>query len=172
MRSFFPIVLALFACATPAGAGRRDFVPQASDFRCLTDGRRVEGHDVFVFGSSPRVVRKAVHLLRENRPHRRFPVGTILQLVPFEAMVKRGKGYNTPADDWEFFSLDVSSGTTKIKAAGRAEVTNVFNHESCERCHGGAKRFDLVCDTDHGCAPLGVSDSVIRAVQAGDPRCH
>ena len=34
-----------------------------------------------------------------------YPVGTIVQLVPQEAMVKRRKGFNPATRDWEFFFL-------------------------------------------------------------------
>src|SRR5688572_27004573 len=36
-----------------------------------------------------------------------YPVGTIIQLVPQEAMVKRRAGWNAATNDWEFFFLDV-----------------------------------------------------------------
>ena len=38
----------------------------------------------------------------------KFPVGTLIQLVPQEAMVKRRAGFNPATHDWEFFFLDVS----------------------------------------------------------------
>ena len=43
-----------------------------------------------------------------------YPVGTLIQLVPQEAMVKRRAGWNAGSHDWEFFSLDVSPTGTKI----------------------------------------------------------
>jgi hypothetical protein len=46
----------------------------------------------------------------------RYPVGTIIQLLPQEAMVKRRAGFSPATNDWEFFSLDVSkNGTTILK---------------------------------------------------------
>ena len=36
-----------------------------------------------------------------------YPVGTVLQLVPTEVMVKREKGFNAATHDWEFFELDL-----------------------------------------------------------------
>jgi hypothetical protein len=103
-----------------------------------------------------------------------FPVGTFVQLVPQEAMVKRGKGYSPASDDWEFFALNVSaSGTTIGMSGGTSAVTNFIG--SCLGCHGGAKsQFDLVCgDADggntHGCAALPLSGAQLMAT--GDPRC-
>src|ERR671918_719140 len=53
-----------------------------------------------------------------------FPVGTIIQLVPQEAMVKRAPGFDPDSNDWEFFALDVSPEGTKIVTRGGAEVVN------------------------------------------------
>ena len=52
-----------------------------------------------------------------------YPPGSVVQLIPGEAMVKRDKGFNTATHDWEFFELDVSKDGTKIrKQIGRAHV--------------------------------------------------
>jgi hypothetical protein len=100
----------------------------------------------------------------------RYPVGTILQLVPQEAMVKRRAGFSPATNDWEFFSLDVSKSGTKILTRGGAQVVNRFGG-SCATCHGGAQsNFDFVCGTTHGCAPLPLTPQLIAAVQAADPR--
>ena len=51
-----------------------------------------------------------------------YPVGTVLQLVPTEVMVKREKGFNAATHDWEFFELDVSpSGSTSAEDAAALE---------------------------------------------------
>ena len=44
-----------------------------------------------------------------------YPPGSVIQLVPGEAMVKRSKGFNTATRDWEFFELAVSKEGTEIK---------------------------------------------------------
>jgi hypothetical protein len=99
-----------------------------------------------------------------------YPVGTILQLVPQEAMVKRRAGFNAGTNDWEFFSLDVSRDGTKIMTRGGAEVVNRFGG-NCASCHAKADaRFDMVCMTDHGCDPLPIGVDLIKAIQASDPR--
>ena len=67
----------------------------------------------------------------------RYPVGTIIQLVPQEAMVKRAAGFSPSTNDWEFFSLEVSPTGTKILSRGGAEVLNRFGG-SCSGCHSGA----------------------------------
>jgi hypothetical protein len=100
----------------------------------------------------------------------RYPVGTIIQLVPQEAMVKRAAGFSPATNDWEFFSLNVSPTGTKILSRGGAEVLNRFGG-SCSGCHGAAQpAFDFVCGQDHGCAPLPIGPEVIKALQDADPR--
>ena len=102
-----------------------------------------------------------------------YPVGTLIQLIPTEAMVKRKAGWNASTSDWEFFALGVSAEGTVINARGGAEVENAFNGQSCLGCHSAAApEYDLVCGEDHGCAPLGVSQETIQAIQANDARCN
>ena len=99
-----------------------------------------------------------------------YPVGTVIQLVPQEAMVKRYKGYSPGTNDWEMFSLKVSAQGTKIVTAGKKNVVNQFGL-NCAACHAAAgSRFDFVCGKTHGCAPLPLTDAIIAAVQRGDPR--
>jgi hypothetical protein len=98
-----------------------------------------------------------------------YPVGTLIQLFPAEAMVKRHKGYSPSTRDWEFFSLSVSPEGTKIKSSG-AQVKNFLGGD-CSACHSLAKpQFDFVCEKSHGCAPLGVTDAFIATIQKADPR--
>lgn len=99
-----------------------------------------------------------------------YPVGTVIQLVPQEAMVKQRAGFDPAGDDWEFFSLDVSASGTKIVSRGGTEVINRFGG-SCSSCHAAADpKFDFICEHDHGCDPLPISDDVIHAIQLADPR--
>jgi hypothetical protein len=100
-----------------------------------------------------------------------YPVGTVIQLIPQEAMVKRAPGFDPDANDWEFFTLDVTPAGTTIISRGGSEVVNRFSGTSCAGCHSAAEpQFDLVCEDDHGCAPLPVGDDVIAAIQQADPR--
>ena len=100
-----------------------------------------------------------------------YPPGSVIQLIPGEAMVKRDKGFNTATHDWEFFELDVSKDGTQIRKRGTVDVVNRFGG-NCFSCHvPAAAQWDLVCETDHGCAPLPVTRAMIRALQRTDPRC-
>jgi hypothetical protein len=92
-------------------------------------------------------------------------------LIPGEAMVKRDKGFDATTHDWEFFELDVSKDGTRIRKRGAADVVNRFGG-NCFECHSqAAPQWDLVCETDHGCAPIPPTPAMIRALQRTDPRC-
>jgi len=100
-----------------------------------------------------------------------FPEGTVLQLIPNEAMVKQQKRFSPGTNDWEFFALETDKNGTKIVSHGAQEVNN-FLGLNCFECHKAARaEFDLVCEQDHGCAPLPLTRQMFHAVQRTDPRC-
>jgi hypothetical protein len=100
-----------------------------------------------------------------------YPPGSVIQLIPGEAMVKRDRGFNAATHDWEFFELDVSKDGTQIRKRGTVDVVNRFGG-NCFGCHvPAAAQWDLVCETGHGCAPLPVTRAMIGALQRTDPRC-
>lgn len=101
-----------------------------------------------------------------------YPPGSVIQLIPGEAMVKREKGFSAATRDWEFFELDVSKSGTQIRRRGFADVINRFGG-NCFACHIAARpQWDLVCESDHGCKPIPVTRAMIGALQRTDPRCH
>jgi hypothetical protein len=100
-----------------------------------------------------------------------YPVGTIIQLIPNEAMVKHVPGYDPDTNDWEFFILQPTAQGTTILSRGGAEVVNTLSGLSCAGCHGAAEsQFDFVCQHTHGCAPLPIGDDIIKGIQEADPR--
>jgi hypothetical protein len=100
-----------------------------------------------------------------------FPVGTVIQLVPIEAMVKRHAGFSPATRDWEFFFLSVSAHGTRILKRGTTSISNVVGN--CASCHSAAPpRFDFVCTKSHGCPGLTLPDSVIASLQHDDPRAR
>lgn len=104
--------------------------------------------------------------------HGRYPEGTVLQLIPNEAMIKQQPGYSPKTNDWEFFALKSSKDGTKIVSRGRTEVNN-FLGLNCFACHKAARsEFDLVCQQNHGCTPLPLTEAMFHAVQDTDPRCR
>ena len=100
-----------------------------------------------------------------------YPVGSVLQLVPTEVMVKRDKGFNAATRDWEFFELNVSPTSSTIHVRGVQDVNNRFGG-NCFTCHVKARpEFDLVCDNNHGCDGIPITRAMSGALQRTDPRC-
>jgi hypothetical protein len=169
------VALVLVLAATGAASGRDalapahhpppDLVMQASDFHNLATMTKVRG---FYVDNRLGHRAQAVRLATASKPGV-YPVGTILQLVPQEAMVKRRKGFDPATHDWEFFSLSTTAQGTQILNRGTTSVVNRFGG-TCSTCHLAAARFDLVCEHRHGCAPLPISDQLIAQIQAADPR--
>jgi hypothetical protein len=100
-----------------------------------------------------------------------YPPGTLVQLIPTEAMFKRGPGWSPETNDWEFFALNVSSEGTTIASRGAEETLNQFDG-NCFDCHREAEpQWDMICEQDRGCEPIPLSESFIESIQNGDPRC-
>ncbi len=152
------------AAATPKPP--EDFVMQATDFTNLQDMTAVRG---FFVDNKLGHLEEAVAMATANKGGE-YPVGTILQLVPQEAMIKRHPGFNPKTKDWEFFFLTTDATGTKIEVRGAEKVVNRFGG-NCASCHALAKsKFDFVCEKDHGCEPLPIGDAVIQGIQAADNR--
>ena len=142
-----------------------DVAPIAPDFVNINTMARVGDHFV---GSLNGHLTAALAVAHDPKD-KVYPVGTVIQLLPTEAMVKRHKGYSPATGDWEFFALQVSARGTKIGTSG-ARVKNFFGGD-CSSCHrAAASHFDFVCEKSHGCAPLGVTDQFIARIQRTDPR--
>jgi hypothetical protein len=100
-----------------------------------------------------------------------YPVGSVLQLVPNEVMVKREQGFNATTRDWEFLDLNLSPDGSTIRVRGFQDVNNRFGG-NCFTCHVKARaEFDLVCDNNHGCDPIPITRAMSGALQRTDPRC-
>lgn len=100
-----------------------------------------------------------------------YPAGSVVQLVPTEAMVKREPGFSPATGDWEFFELEVSATGSRIGKRGFAEVSNRFG-KNCFACHVPAREpWDFVCESGHGCDPIPVDHKMTGALQRSDPRC-
>jgi hypothetical protein len=101
-----------------------------------------------------------------------YPEGTLLQLIPNEAMIKQQKGFSPGTNDWEFFALDSDKSGTKIVSRGAEEVNNFLGLSCFERHKAARAEFDLVCEQDHGCVPLPLTAAMFHAVQHTDARCQ
>lgn len=138
----------------------------ASSFRCLTKMTPVRQFYVDNLRGNLAGTLGAA----KSAPDSIYPPGSLVQLIPGEAMVKRDSGFNAQTRDWEFFSLAPSKDGTRIQARGTLEVANPFG--TCLGCHAQASpQWNLVCETGHGCPPLPVKPEVIGALQRTDPRC-
>lgn len=144
-----------------------DVVAEADDFVALVDMTPVRG---FFVDNLLGDVDEAVEVA-ESPDGGMYPVGTVIQLIPQEAMVKRAPGFDPDSNDWEFFTLEVTADGTTIVTRGGSEVINRFSGSSCASCHAAAEpQFDFVCEDDNGCEPLPVGDDVITGIQQADPR--
>ena len=158
------------ADAAPAGedaAAGEDLDMQASDFDCIRDGSKVRQF----FVVNPLGHLEEALAVAGSKTGGTYPVGTVLQLIPQEAMVKRRQGWNPATNDWEFFSLSIVATETVIEARGGEEVVNSFGG-NCYDCHSQAEaQWDLVCEDTHGCDALPIGDEVIENLQNTDTRC-
>lgn len=159
--------IGMFGGTGTTEAGKvEDFKATSKDFTNIHDMTPVRGF--FVDNKSGHLA-EAVAMAKANKGGV-YPVGTILQLVPQEAMVKRRPGWNAATKDWEFFFLDVTPQGTEIVTRGADQVVNRFG-ANCASCHQAAKpRFDFVCENSHGCDALPIDHKVIEGIQEADPR--
>lgn len=100
-----------------------------------------------------------------------YPAGSVVQLVPGEAMVKREAGFSPATGDWEFFELQVDDKGAKIGKRGFADVNNQFGG-NCFTCHAPAREpWDFICESGRGCEPIPIDHKMTGAIQRSDPRC-
>ena len=161
-------MLCAVALILTSGHARAEDRIDATSFRCITKMTAVRHFYVDNLRGDVNAT-----LAAANSPTGAvYPPGSVVQLIPGEAMVKRDKGFNAATHDWEFFELDVSKDGTKIRKRGFVDVVNRFGG-NCFGCHVTARpEWDLVCESDHGCAPIPLTRAMSRALQRTDPRCE
>jgi hypothetical protein len=160
------VAVLLFAQVLEGNAGEPGVKVTDDSFRCITQMTQVRHFYVDnLLGNVSETV--AVATAGEGD----YPVGSVLQLMPNEVMIKQQKGFSPATRDWEFFWIDVSKEGSKIYTRGAAEVNNRFGL-NCFACHVKAKpEFDFVCEQGHGCDPIPVTRAMFGALQRTDPRC-
>jgi hypothetical protein len=137
-----------------------------SSFKCITDMTLVRH---FYVDNLLGNVSETVAVAQAGKGD--YPEGSVLQLIPNEVMIKQQKGFSPVTRDWEFFYIDISPEGSKIYTRGFTEVNNRLGL-NCFTCHVQARpEFDLVCEQDHGCAPIPVTRAMFGALQRTDPRC-
>ena len=149
------------------GATAGDITVTEQSFGCIRDWSKVR--NTYIKHADPAKLKEATRIFKNSVPDREYPVGTFLQLLPNEAMVKHPRETFPSTNGWEFFALDLSAQGTKIRIRGD-KVTN-FQGVLCMSCHQPAAKFDFVCEKGHGCAPVPLDDQKIAELQAADPRC-
>lgn len=136
-------------------------------FGCIKEWMKVR--NTYIKHADPEKLKEAVRILKDSVPDKEYPVGTFLQLLPDEAMVKHSRQKFPETNGWEFFHLDLSPQGTKIRTRGDQTVN--FQGVRCFSCHQPAVKFDFVCEKGHGCAPVPLDDQKIAELQGKDPRC-
>jgi hypothetical protein len=136
-------------------------------FRCIRDMTPVRGFYVDnLLGDVADTLGAANHPFGGK-----WPPGSVVMRIPTEAMVKHEKGFNPATNDWEFFDLTFKGKQTKIRSRGFTNIVNQFGG-NCFTCHAMAEaRWDMICESDHGCASNMVTPIMARAIQNSDPRC-
>src|SRR5947208_16140261 len=166
MRHFLLVAGLGFCIVSSASAD--DIAVSEQTFGCILDWPQVR--NTRIKHSDPEELKEAMRIFRDSLPDREYPVGTILQLVPFEAMVKHPREKFPKTNGWEFFALDVSGAGTKIRDRG----DSVYMYSQVVTflcCNQPAAKFDFVCEKGHGCAPIPFNDQAIAALQQADARC-
>jgi hypothetical protein len=157
------------AAVAPITPVIRELPVSDTTFKCIRDMKPVRGFFVTnILGDSYVPATLAAATKADGVV---YPPGSLVQLVPGEAMVKHGAGYNAATNDWEFFELDVAPTGAKIKVRGTTQAVNRFGG-NCLSCHIKAdKARDMICEQGHGCDPIPLTAVMMKAIQNTDPRC-
>lgn len=164
MRSVVVVALGLSMSSSLYAA---DITVSENSFSCIRNWTKVR--NTYITHADPEKLKEAVRIFKDSVPDKDYPVGTFLQLLPNEAMVKHQRQSFPKTKGWEFFDLDLSAQGTKIKTRGVDTVN--FQGVKCFSCHQPAAKFDFVCERTHGCAPVPLDDAKIAELQGSDPRC-
>lgn len=167
MHTFFRAGLFFSLCF--AGSVSRAAPPVIDDntFGCIRDMTPVRGFFVDNLQGD-----LAATLAVSNAGTGSYPEGSVIQLVPTEVMLKHAAGFSPATRDWEFIELEVSAQGSRIRARGFVDVVNRFGG-NCFACHVKADPDrDMVCEQGHGCDPIPLTPTMIKAIQNTDPRCE
>ncbi len=153
-------------------SGDEDIDMTGDDFGCIAEWDKVSGFRINnLLGHLPEALEVA-----NSASGGEYPVGTVLQHLPTEAMVKRREGFSPETGDWEFFLLQVNGTTTTISERGTTEIQTSMG-QTCISCHSMvAPEFDLVCNTwaDNAGGNCGFNfdDAMLDMQINNDSRCQ
>ncbi len=173
---FKPLKMALLICFSITAIGQSNSQDKekqldvtAALFKCLNEMTKSGSGAFFVDNMLGEL--EATVAVANSDTGGEYPSGSLISLVPTEVMIKHESGWNEATNDWEFFELNVSEQGSEIAVRGTTEVVNRFGG-NCFGCHVLARpEWDLICGTDHGCAPLPIDRETIANIQNSDPRC-
>ncbi|MFO7177225.1 MAG: hypothetical protein DIU78_000875 [Pseudomonadota bacterium] len=155
-----------------ANAGDEDIDMKPENFTCIADWEKVLGFRITnLLGH----LDEALAVAQSGTGT--YPVGTVIQHLPTEAMVKRRKGFSPETMDWEFFLLQLSpQGEVTIQERGTTEIKTSMG-QTCASCHSKApEQFDFVCNTwgatGSGNCGFDFMENFLNMQLASDPRCN
>src|SRR5579863_8046628 len=125
MRCIVRLVLCLYLAVTLSAD---DLVITAKTFTCLLDLPKVR--NTRIHNPDPEKLKEAIRIFQDSVPDKEYPTGTVLQLIPTEAMVKHDRAAFPKTNGWEFFALKVSADGTTILDRGD-KVLNTSLKKPC-----------------------------------------
>lgn len=168
-RFIYLAITALFLTHSQAQDASKQLDVTAALFDCITEMSKAASGTFFVDNLLGDLA--ATEAVAASETGGTYPAGSVISLVPTEVMVKHNEGWNPETNDWEFIELNVSEAGSEIAVRGTTDVVNRFGG-NCFGCHQLATpEWDLICGTDHGCAPLPINRETIIGIQNSDPRC-
>jgi hypothetical protein len=161
----------LLVAAAAAVAASITLALQAQDvpesvLSCVATGTKV-GH-TWIQHSDPARLQEAVKVFESGAPAADYPEGTVIRVIPQEAMIKRSKTAFANSNGWEYFALAVTPQGTTVRERGDTASNRLG---TCQSCHSKAAKFDYVCRSGHDCPTVPLTEQQIAALQANDPRC-
>ena len=162
-----------------AETGERKIKVDDSTFKCILKMTAVRG---FFVGNLAGNLAGAVAVAEAGKGE--YPEGTVLQLIPNEAMIKQQKGFSPGTNDWEFFALNSDKNGSKIvsrepgksttswgsialnatKRRGRNSISCARRIMAASRCRSRAR-----CSTRYS-TPIRVASRRNRLARRTPPR--
>src|SRR3954464_12719227 len=134
---------------------------------CIANGTKVR--HTYIEHPDPAKLKEAVHLYENKVAGGEYPEGTIIRMIPGEAMIKRSPSAFPSTNGWEYFALAVTPEGTTVRARGD-QASNRLG--TCQSCHAGAaKTSDYICGGGSGCPTVPLTEEQIAMLQKNDPRC-
>src|SRR3974377_1887497 len=110
MRYIVCLVLCLYLAVVTLSAD--SVVITDKSFGCMLDMPKLR--NTRIQNPDPEKLKEAIRIFQDSVPDKEYPTGTILQLIPTEAMVKHDRAAFPNTNGWEFFAFAVSAGGTTI----------------------------------------------------------